>query len=142
MSIERLVDVRKSKYIREICISKKRGRHNQSDVEVTLSIETVPKIYQNLLRIHTRTILVAPSLLPCCFLVASLLLLVAYSSYVGGLRTLRGTRKSVYNLFMVSFGPILVPTWPNLDPTWTQTWTQLGPNLDPTWTQLQPTCEN
>ena len=29
-----------------MCISKKRGRHSQNDVEVILSIENVPKMYQ------------------------------------------------------------------------------------------------
>ena len=47
-------------------------------------------------------------------------ILIASTSNVGGLQTLRGSRKSVYNLFMGSFGPILVPTWRHLDPTWTQ----------------------
>ena len=104
--------------------SNKRARHSQSDVEVTLSIENVSKIYQKSApdphQVH-----------PCCSLVASLLLplplVVPSPNHVGGLWTLRGSRKSVYNLFMGSFGPILVPTW-----------TQLGPNLDPTWTQLGP----
>ena len=129
MSIERLVHIRKSsKSIRKMCISKKRGRHSQSDVEVILSIENIPKFYQKC----------APDRHQGhpCWLRAPLL--IPSPSHVGGLRTLRGSRKNVYNLFMGSFGPILVPTWRNLDPTWIQ----LGSNLDLTWHQLQPTCEN
>ena len=41
-----------------MCISKKRGRHSQSDVEVILSIENVPKFIKNVHRIDTRAILV------------------------------------------------------------------------------------
>ena len=111
-----------------MCIFTKRAPHSQSDVEVTLSIA-------NFLKIHQKS---APdphaevySLHPCCILVAS-------PSYVGGFRTPRGTRKSMYNLFMdlvwSDLGANLAPLGP--------TWTQLGPNLDPTWHQLQPTCAN
>ena len=108
----------------EVSISKKRARHGQSDVEVTLSIENVPKIHKKLPRIHTSSIPVASLLHPCCILVAS-------SSYVSGFRTPRGTRKIVYNLFMDA---VFSDLRANL--------AQLGPNLDPTWHQLRPTCEN
>ena len=136
MSIERFAYIRKSsKSIRKMCISKKRGRYSQSYVEVILSIENVPKIYQKCApdrhQGHLCWPLVASLTPTCCLLVVS-------SSHVGGFRTLRGSRKNVYNLFMGSFGPILLPTWRHLDPTWIQ----LGSNLDLTWHQLQPTCEN
>ena len=129
MSIERLVHIRKSsKSIGKMCISEKRGRYSQSYVEVILSIENVSKMYQKCVpdgRLQPKKIDVR-------------MILFASSSNVVGSRTLRGSRKSVYNLFMGSFGPILVPTWRHLDPTWIQ----LGSNLDLTWHQLQPTCEN
>ena len=136
MSIERFVHIRKSsKSIWKMCISKKRGRHSQSDVEVILSIENVPKIYQKCApdrhQGHLRPPTPPSSFPPLHFFVPA-------PSHVGGFRALRGSRKNVYNLFMGSFGPILVPTWRNLDPTWIQ----LGSNLDLTWHQLQPTCEN
>ena len=72
VSIERLVHIRKSsKSIGKMCISEKRGRHSQSYVEVILSIENVPKIYQKSApdqhQVHPCCFLVAPSLLPCCF---------------------------------------------------------------------------
>ena len=132
MSIERFVYIRKSsKSIRKMCMSTKRGRYSQCDVEVMLSIENVSKIYQKCApdrhSAGQRSIYALSSLLRRCS-----------SSHVGGFRTLRGSRKNVYNLFMGSFGPILVPTWRHLDPTWIQ----LGSNLDLTWHQLQPTCEN
>ena len=120
-----------SKSIRKMCISTKRGRYSQCDVEVMLSIENVSKIYQKCApdrhSAGQRSIYARLLLLTRCS-----------SSHVGGFRTLRGGRKNVYNLFMGSFGPILVPTWRHLDPTWIQ----LGSNLDLTWHQLQPTCEN
>ena len=75
-------------------------------------------------RFHTSSILVAPLLLPCCVAVATLV-------YVGGFRAPRGTRKSVYNLFMDL-------VWSDLGANLAQ----LGPNLDPTWHQLQPTSAN
>ena len=114
-----------------MCISEKRGRHSQSYVEVILPIENVPKMYQKCFQ-DGRLQAKDRGKPPYPFL------LFPSTPNVGGLRTLRGSRKSVYNLFMGSFGPILVPTWRNLDPTWIQ----LRPNLDPTWHQLQPTCEN
>ena len=136
VSIERLVHIRKSsKSIGKMYISEKRSRHSQSYVEVILSIENVPKMYHKC----------APDPHqghPCCSLVVPLPFPFPYSSLrrrmLAGCGPFGGSRKSVYNLFMGSFGPILVPTWRNVDPSWTQ----LGPSLDPTWHQFQPTCEN
>ena len=105
-----------------MCISKKRGRHSQSDVEVILSIENVPKFYQKCAPDRHQghpCWLRAPLLIPSPSLRPAML---------AGCGPLGGAVK----MCIICLWARLVRSWYQLGATWTQ----LGPNLDPTWTQL------
>ena len=108
-----------------MCVSRKRGRHSQSDVEVILSTENVPKIYQKCVPDPHQGH-------PCCFIVVPLPSLVVPLPFDQPCWRVADPSGEPLKVCIICLWARLVRSSYQLGATWTQ----LGSNLDPTWTQL------